>query len=75
MRMRGPSKEHRSDLPLVSIALVIDKNGFPMDFEVFKGNSSEYRTMESTIRKLKDKYNIGHAIVVADRGLNSAEIC
>lgn len=73
LRMRGPSKEHRSDLPLVSIALVIDKNGFPMDFEVFKGNSSEYRTMESAIRKLKDKYNIGHAIVVADRGLNSAE--
>ena len=58
MRMRGPSKEHRSDLPLVSIALVIDKNGFPMDFEVFKGNSSEYRTMESTIRKLKDKYTM-----------------
>ena len=73
LRMRGPSKEHRSDLPLVSIALVIDKNGFPMDFEVSKGNSSEYRTMESAIRKLKDKYNIGHAIVVADRGLNSAE--
>ena len=27
--MRGPSKEHRFDLPLVSVALVIDRNGFP----------------------------------------------
>ena len=35
LRARGPSKEHRSDLPIVSIVMVIDKYGFPMDFEVF----------------------------------------
>ena len=35
LKMRGPSKEHRFDLPIVSIALVIDKNGFPMDFCVY----------------------------------------
>jgi len=71
LRMRGPSKEHRTDLPLVSIALVIDKNGLPLDFEVYSGNASEYKTMKPTIRKLKEKYDIKEAIVVADRGLNS----
>ncbi len=71
LRMRGPSKEHRADLPLVSVALVIDKNGMPMDFEVYAGNASEFKTMRSSIKKLKAKYNIDNAIVVADRGLNS----
>lgn len=71
LRMRGPSKEHRTDLPLVSIALVIDQNGMPMDFEVYAGNASEFKTMRASIRKLKDKYHIENAVVVADRGLNS----
>lgn len=71
LRMRGPSKEHRTDLPIVSIAMVIDANGFPMDFEVFSGNASEFKTMKAAIAGLKKKYNIKNAIVVADRGLNS----
>lgn len=70
--MRGPSKEHRTDLPLVSVALVIDKNGFPMDFEVFAVNSSEFKTMAQTIDTLQKKYNFLKTVLVADRGLNSA---
>ncbi len=71
LKMRGPSKEHRFDLPLVSIALVIDKNGFPMDFAVYSGNASEFKTMGKSITALREKYDIGGAVVVADRGLNS----
>ncbi len=71
LRMRGPSKEHRADLPLVSIALVIDQNGYAMDFEVYAGNASEFKTMKPSIKKLKEKYDIQNAVVVADRGLNS----
>lgn len=73
LRMRGPSKEHRTDLPLVSIALVIDQHGYPLDFEVYSGNASEFKTMKPSIKKLKEKYNIENAVVVADRGLNSVK--
>lgn len=72
-RMRGPSKEHRFDLPIVSIALVIDRNGLPMDVAVYSGNSSEFKTMQTSIEELKKKYNVGSSIVVADRGLNSLD--
>lgn len=72
-RMRGPSKEHRTDLPLISIALVVDKNGVPMNFDVFSENLSEFKTMSTAIEGLKKKYAFEKAIVVADRGLNSAE--
>lgn len=71
LRMRGPSKEHRFDLPLISIALVIDRYGFPMDFQVFSGNKSEYDGMVTSIERFRMKYNIKDAIVVADKGLNS----
>ena len=70
--MRGPSKEHRFDLPIVSVALVIDRNGFPIDFEVYPGNASEFKTMQYSIKKLTKKYHAKQTIVVADRGLNSA---
>lgn len=70
-KMRGLSKEHRYDLPLISIALVIDEYGLPIDYEVFSGCRSEYKTMTEAIDKIKNKYHVENTIVVADRGLNS----
>ena len=43
-----------------------------MDFEVFAGNSSEFKTMEQAIDTLQKKYNFLKTVLVADRGLNSA---
>ena len=72
LRMRGPSKEHRYDLPLVSIALVVNEEAIPIDFAVYAGNASEFKTMAASIESLKKKHHIEQAVVVADRGLNSA---
>lgn len=72
LKMRGLSKEHRYDLPLVSVALVIDENAIPIDFEIFSGCASEYVTMQTSIDEMRERYNIKEVIVVADRGLNSA---
>lgn len=71
LRMRGFSKEHRFDLPLVSVALVIDKNAIPIDFEIYSGCTSELISMESSIKSMLKKYKVQDAVVVADRGLNS----
>ena len=71
-RMRGLSKEHRYDLPLVSVALVMDSKGIPIDFEVFPGNTSDFNTLPVSINALQRKYPIKNTVVVADRGLNSA---
>lgn len=71
LRFRGLSKEMRYDLPLVSIALVIDDRGIPLDFQIYKGNESEYKSMATSIRALKQKYDVKNAYIAADRGLNS----
>lgn len=73
LRTRGLSKEHRYDLPLVSMVLMIDDEGLPVDFEIFSGRSSEYKTMREAIESLKQRHNITAEAIVADRGLNSAE--
>lgn len=73
IRMNGPSKEKRTDLPLVSIALVIDENAIPIDFMVFSGNKAEAKTMIESVKNLKGKYKIKNAILVADSALNGTK--
>lgn len=70
LRMRGPSKECRKD-PIVSIAMVVDRDGIPIDFRVYPGNSSEKTTMKCSIDEFAKTYKITHAVVVADNGLNT----
>lgn len=70
-RMRGPSKESRFAQPLTALALVIDDRGMVLDYTVFPGNLSEFKTLEPAIKKLQDKYQVKNSYVVADRGLNS----
>ena len=70
LRMRGPSKECRKD-PIVSIAMVVDRDGIPIDLRVYPGNSSEKTTMKCSIDELAKTYKITNAVVVADNGLNT----
>lgn len=70
LRMRGPSKECRK-VPIVSIAMVVDRDGIPIDFRVYPGNSSEKTTMKCSIDELAKTYKITNAVVVADNGLNT----
>ena len=70
LRMRGPLKECRKD-PIVSIAMVVDRDGIPIDFRVYPSNSSEKTTMKCSIDELAKTYKITNAVVVADNGLNT----
>lgn len=70
LRMRGPSKECRKD-PIVSIVMVVDRDGIPIDFRVYPGNSSEKTTMKCSTDELAKTYKITNAVVVADNGLNT----
>ncbi len=71
LRMRGFSKEKRFDLPLVSVSLVIDENGVPLDFVLYRGNQAEITGMENSMELLQGKYDLKGMVTVADRGLNS----
>ena len=73
LRKFGYSKERRSDCTQVVFGLLVDKEGMPLGFDVYPGNTFEGKTMPSVILKLKEKFKIRRFIVVGDRGLFSNE--
>ena len=65
----GVSKEKRTDCPLVTLALVMDADGFPKRSQVFEGNVSEPGTLE---RIMPGIYTAAKKpIIVADAGIGS----
>ena len=65
---RGHSKEKRSDAPLITLALVLDGEGFVRRSEVFAGNVREQTTLQAMLSGLKAPRG---ALVVLDRGIVS----
>jgi hypothetical protein len=50
---RGRSKQKRHDCPLLTLALVVDSDGFPKSSRVLKGNVSEPETLEAFLKELE----------------------
>jgi transposase len=51
------------------LALVVDSQGFPIAYEVFKGNLAETKTHIPVLEKLRSRFSINNVTVVCDRGL------
>ena len=70
---RAKSKEKRMDCPLVSLALLVDDQGFPVYSRILKGNQSEPETLEAVLEDLKNKTELRldeqKPILVMDRGI------
>lgn len=69
LRRFGYSKNHREDLTQVILGLWVDREGVPVGFQLFPGNTYEPHTLPKILEKLKTKYRITRVIVVADRGI------
>jgi transposase len=67
----GFSKDNKLNEVQVVMGLLIDKEGIPVGYELFPGNTFEGKTLEVSLLKLKKRFNIDRIIVVADKGMNS----
>ncbi len=65
----GISKEKRSDCPLLTLALLMDADGFPKKSEVFEGNVSEPGTLEKMLSQISNMAN--KPVIVADAGIGT----
>src|SRR5450755_4778437 len=50
MMGRGYSRDHRPDCEQMVIALIVNREGFPLSYETFDGNRADVSTMESMLR-------------------------
>jgi transposase len=69
----GFSKDNKHNQPQIVIGLVVTKEGFPVHYEVFKGNTFEGNTFLPIILDFKNKHDIKSLTVVADSAMLSKQ--
>ncbi len=71
IRKPGFSKDNKPNQPQIVIGLIVTKEGFPVSYEVFSGNTFEGKTFIPVIRSFKQRYKITALTVVADAAMIS----
>lgn len=71
-KKKGVSKEHRPN-PIVQMGLFIDKNGIPITYQLFPGNTNDCLTYRPNLSRIKKEYNLGKIVVVADKGMTTGD--
>lgn len=69
----GFSKDHRPMDTQIVIGLVVNKDGFPLYFDVFQGNTFEGHTFLPIIRNIIKLLNNADLIVIADAAMISKD--
>jgi len=65
----GYSRDSRGDRPQLVIGLLCAADGCPVAVEVFEGNTADPATVAGQITKLKQRFRLGHVVMVGDRGM------
>lgn len=71
LRKDGFSKDLKFNQPQIVIGLIVTKEGFPVSYEVFEGNTFEGDTFIPLIAGFKKKYGVENLTVVADAAMIS----
>jgi transposase len=70
---RGYSRDHRPDCVQVNIALVVTRDGMPLGYEIFPGNTVDVTTVEEIVSTMEGRFGKAKRVWVMDRGRVSAE--
>ncbi len=73
LRKNGFSKDNKSQQPQILIVLMVSKEGFPIAFEIFAGNTFEGHTIIPVIKNFINRNNVKDFTVVADAAMISTE--
>jgi transposase len=73
LRKIGFSKDGKFQKPQIMLGLLTGKNGYPIGYDIFEGNTFEGFTLLPTLKKIQQKYGFPKPIVVADSGLLSKD--
>lgn len=71
LRKQGFSKDNKSQQPQIVIGLLVTREGFPLGYEVFAGNTFEGHTMMPVLEAFADKHGVQMPTVVADAAMLS----
>lgn len=69
----GHSKDHRPDLKQMVVGAALDGSGRPVSCEMWPGNQVDVKALIPAVDRLREKFGIRKATLVADRGMISKE--
>lgn len=69
----GFSKDHKHHQPQIVIGLIVTREGFPISYQIFKGNTFEGNTFLPCLLAFKNKHQIKSLTVVADSAMLSKQ--
>lgn len=67
----GHSKDHRPGRLQIVVGVVMDQEGNPVCSEMWPGNASDVKSLVPIVERLKARFPVGEACIVADRGMIS----
>jgi Transposase DDE domain len=70
---RGHSKDYRGQLAQVVLGIVLDGDDRPVASFLLPGNTADVTVLLPVVARLRGRFGIGRACVVADRGMISAD--
>lgn len=73
LRRNGFSKDNKSQQPQILVALMVTKEGFPIAYEIFSGNTFEGHTIIPVIKDFIHRNKVKAFTVVADAAMISTE--
>jgi transposase len=73
LAQRGYSRDHRPDCVQVNIALVVTRDGMPLGYEIFSGNTTDVTTVQQVVENIEERFGKVNRVWVMDRGMVSAE--
>jgi transposase len=68
---RGYSRDNRPDCKQICIALVVTREGLPLGYEIFAGNTHDSTTVQEIVESMEKSYGMADRIWVMDRGMVS----
>jgi len=71
LMQNGYSKDGKFNQAQIILSILVTKQGLPVGYQVYSGNTFEGNTLEDAVNLIKEKYNINEIIFVADSGLIS----
>jgi transposase len=71
LRKQGFSKDNKSQQPQILVALMVTKEGFPISYEIFAGNTFEGHTIIPAIKSFIEKNKVQNFTVIADAAMIS----
>jgi len=69
---RGHSKDFRPQLPQVVLGIVLDEQDRPIASFLWPGNTADVTALLPVVERLRKRFGVDRACIVADRGMISA---